>query len=59
MQQRHPESRIALVLEVRAAAAQGDTRAVDSLLTVAGGLSPDSYWSEGAALVVAKVSLVK
>jgi tetratricopeptide (TPR) repeat protein len=53
MQQRHPESRIALVLEVRAAAAQGDTRALDSLLTVAGGLSPDSYWSEGAALVVA------
>ncbi len=53
MQRRHPDSRIALVLEVRAVAALGDTRALDSLLAAAGGLSPDTYWSEGAALVVA------
>ncbi len=53
MQRRHPDSRLALVLEIRAVAAQGEMRGLDSLLAAAGGLSPDSYWSEGAALVVA------
>ncbi len=53
MRTEHPDSRQALVLEVRAAAAQGDTRLVDSLVEAQAQLSPDAYWSQGAALVVA------
>lgn len=51
--QRFPSNRSALVLQVRAAAAQGNTAKVDSLINAAAALSPDTYWSQGAALTVA------
>ena len=53
MRAQHPDSRVAAVLEVRAAAALGRDALVDSLLDAAASLPPDSYWSYGAALVVA------
>ena len=53
MKARHPESRIALVLEVRAVAATGNTALVDSLLDAQSSLPTDTYWSQGAAMVVA------
>ncbi len=53
MRSRFPDRRVGLVLEVRAAAAQGDVAAVDSLLADGRALSPDTYWSLGAAMVVA------
>ncbi len=53
MQLRYPDNRSALVLLVRAAAARGDTHKIDSLMASMAGLSPDTYWSQGAALTVA------
>lgn len=43
---------MALVLEVRARAAQGRFDEVDRLLDLAETLSPETYWSAGAAAVV-------
>lgn len=53
MKARHPDSRVALVLEVRAAAATGNTALVDSLIDAQSVLPADTYWSQGAAMVVA------
>ncbi len=53
MRRRHPESTVARVLAVRAAAAMGNAALVDTLLRAAEGTAPDTYWSYGAALVVA------
>jgi tetratricopeptide (TPR) repeat protein/TolB-like protein len=53
MQAHHPDSRAALVLQVRAAAALGREGLVDTLLEASAALPPDTYWSYGAALVVA------
>lgn len=52
MRRRYPERRVALVLEVRARAAQGRFDEVDRLLDLAETLSPETYWSAGAAAVV-------
>ncbi len=58
LRSRFPDRRVGLVLEVRAAAAMGDTATVDSLLTDATALPPDTYWSLGAAMVVAGEELI-
>ncbi len=52
MRRRYPERRVALVLEVRARAAQGRFDDVDRLLDLAETLAPETYWSAGAAAVV-------
>jgi TolB-like protein len=53
MRTRHPERRIALVLEVRARAAAGELGALETLLEEARALSDRTYWSLGAAMIVA------
>jgi serine/threonine-protein kinase len=53
MRRRFPESRVAWVLEARALASLGRVGALDSLLTLAAALPPNTYWSYAAALVVA------
>ncbi|HXI20876.1 MAG TPA: hypothetical protein VNH46_07310, partial [Gemmatimonadales bacterium] len=53
LRRRYPDQRIGLVLEVRAVAATGDTAAVEQLLQEGAGLPPTTYWSQGAAMVVA------
>lgn len=55
---RFPDRRVALVLEVRALAAVRDTAAADSVLAAAMSLPPNTYWSQGAALVVAGEELL-
>lgn len=57
MRRRHPERRVAWVLEARALAAAGDVPALQALLAETATLSPDTYWSHGAALVVAAEEL--
>lgn len=52
MRRRYPERRVALVLEVRARAAQGRLDEVNRLLDLAETLAPETYWSAGAAAVV-------
>jgi tetratricopeptide (TPR) repeat protein len=47
-----PDSRVGIVFQTRAAAAKGDIRLADSILAATADLSPDTYWSQGAALVV-------
>ncbi len=58
MRIRHPERRIAVVLEARALAVLGRTEELDRVLEAAGALAPNTYWSQGAALVVAGEELV-
>jgi tRNA A-37 threonylcarbamoyl transferase component Bud32/tetratricopeptide (TPR) repeat protein len=53
MKRRHPTLRVAWVLEARALAALRDTLALDSLLRAAESLEPETYWSQGAMLLVA------
>ena len=53
MRRRYPDSRVAIVLEARALAALGRTQELDSLLLATEALSPDTYWSQAAALVTA------
>ncbi len=53
LRRRHPDSRAGWVHQVRVFAAAGQVRAVDSLLTEAGALPPDTYWSQGAMMVTA------
>jgi tetratricopeptide (TPR) repeat protein len=53
MRRRFPESRVATVLQARVLAATGRLAALDSLLREIEPLSPDTYWSQGAAMVVA------
>jgi serine/threonine-protein kinase len=50
---RHPDRRVGLVLEVRALAALGRQAEIDALVEAASVLPTDTYWSQGAALVVA------
>ena len=58
LRRRFPDRRVGLTLEVRALAALGDTAAIDSVLAAAGTLPPDTYWSQGGAMVVAAEDLV-
>jgi serine/threonine protein kinase/tetratricopeptide (TPR) repeat protein len=50
---RFPDRRIGGVLEVRALASAGQLQEVDSLISGMDALSPSTYWSQGAAMVVA------
>jgi tetratricopeptide (TPR) repeat protein len=52
MRRRYPESRAAWVHHVRALAALGNAAAADSLVNAASALAPDTYWSQGAMLVI-------
>jgi hypothetical protein len=58
MRTRFPDRRVALALEVRALAAAGRIAAIDSALTRDASLTPSTYWSQGAAMVVAGEELV-
>lgn len=56
---RFPARRVAQVLEARAWAATGDTRALDSALVAWQALPVHEYWSQGAAMVVASEELAR
>lgn len=58
MKARYPERRVAGVLEVRALAAAGDTVGVDRVLEELDRLPTRTYWSQGAARVVAGEELL-
>jgi tetratricopeptide (TPR) repeat protein len=58
MRQRFPESMVAFVLEARALAALGHGSTLDSLLAAMAPLPAGTYWSLGAALVVAGEELI-
>jgi serine/threonine-protein kinase len=53
LRRRYPESRAGWVHEVRALAALGRVSSLDSLMSAAAALPPDTYWSQGAMLVIA------
>ena len=57
LRRRFPQSRPSWVHLVRAAAAQGRTTTIDSLLTLAAPEAPDTYWSQGAVMVTAAEEL--
>jgi len=59
MARRHPDRRVALVLEARALAAALDTRRLDSALVAWESLPANVYWSQGAAMVVASEELLR
>jgi tetratricopeptide (TPR) repeat protein len=59
MARRHPDRRVALVLEARAMASQHDLRALDSALVAWDSLPTNVYWSQGAAMVVAAEELMR
>jgi len=50
---RYPDRRVNLVLEARALAALGRVAAIDSLMAASERLPGDTYWSQGAMLVMA------
>jgi tetratricopeptide (TPR) repeat protein len=50
---RFPDRRVGLTLEVRALAALGRVAEIDSVLAADAALPPTTYWSQGAAMVVA------
>jgi tetratricopeptide (TPR) repeat protein len=56
---RHPDRRVAQVLEARALAAAGATAALDSALSAWESLPVHVYWSQGAAMVVAAEELLR
>jgi tRNA A-37 threonylcarbamoyl transferase component Bud32/tetratricopeptide (TPR) repeat protein len=56
---RFPARRVAKVLEARALAATGNTRALDSALVAWQALPVHEYWSQGAAMVVASEELTR
>jgi tetratricopeptide (TPR) repeat protein len=58
MRQRFPESTVATVLEARALAALGRTEELDAVLAHTAQLPAGTYWSHGAALVVAGEELI-
>jgi tRNA A-37 threonylcarbamoyl transferase component Bud32/tetratricopeptide (TPR) repeat protein/TolB-like protein len=58
MARRHPTLRVPLALEIRSVAARGNTAAIDSLLAAAATLPPDTYWSQGSAMVTAGEELM-
>jgi serine/threonine protein kinase/tetratricopeptide (TPR) repeat protein len=53
LRSRFPDRRLGGVLEVRALASAGRLQEVDSLISGMDALSPSTYWSQGAAMVVA------
>ena len=53
LRRKFPESRAAWVHETRALASLGRLQSLDSLMTAAAALPPDTYWSQGAMLVTA------
>jgi tetratricopeptide (TPR) repeat protein len=53
MRNRYPERRVATVLQARALGARGDEATLETLLGGISALPPRTYWSYGAALVVA------
>jgi tetratricopeptide (TPR) repeat protein len=53
MRTRFPDRRVALALETRALAAAGLAAEVDSVLVRGASQNPDTYWSPGAAMVIA------
>lgn len=55
---RFPDRRVAHVLQARALAAMGRTAPLDSLLAAIEPLPPRTYWSQGAAMVVAGEELL-
>lgn len=55
---RFPDRRVGLALEVRALAAMGDTAEIDQVLHAADALSPNTYWSQGGAMIVAGEELM-
>lgn len=59
MARRHPDRRVAQVLEARALAAAGETRALDSALTAGQALPVNVYWSLGASMVVASEEFLR
>jgi len=52
VRRRYPDSRAGWVNQVRALAAAGNLAAVDSIVASASALPPDTYWSQGAMLVI-------
>jgi serine/threonine-protein kinase len=58
METRFPDRRVALVLEARALAVMGRLAELDSALEVSSTLPPTTYWSQGAAMVVAGQELL-
>ncbi len=55
---RYPGRRVGTVLEARALGAAGQTADLDSLLVQISALPPNTYWSQGAAMVVAGEELL-
>ena len=55
---RYPDRRVALVLEARALAVMGRLAELDSVLDVHSTLPPTTYWSQGAAMVLAGQELL-
>jgi tetratricopeptide (TPR) repeat protein len=55
---RYPDRRVGLVLEARALAALNLLPALDSALEVSSTLPPTTFWSQGAAMVVAGEELL-
>lgn len=53
LRQRYPDSRAGWIHETRALATVGDLRAIDSLLVEASALPPDTYWNQGAMMIIA------
>lgn len=53
LRERFPDRRIGIVLEARALASAGRVVELEALLSSTDALSPNTYWSKGAALVVA------
>ena len=58
LRRRFPDRRVGMTLEVRALAAVGNVAGIDSVLAAGSGLPPDTYWSQGAAMVVGAEDLV-
>jgi len=53
MRQRYPDRRVGVALATRALAAMGDLAQLDSVIEDASSLPQTTYWSRGAAMVVA------
>ena len=58
LRMRFPDRRVGLVLEIRAAAAEGDTAGIEALLNQGQALAPATYWSQAASLVTAGEELM-
>ena len=53
LRHRYPDSRAAWAHEARALASLGRIQSLDSLMNAAAALPPDTYWSQGAMMVIA------